>query len=162
MANTADQVEVVEPVYLFIYCSLLSSRSVCLCSVPVGSTVCAWLRSSGMTSFILITRDVAFSSSELGQCTYLVPEQNQEKLTLLDHNRFSGPHGIRGKSCQMGGKGFSEITTTTGPACILSSPEWARLIKNSLQINLRGGSPWFSGTKHNNTRKQHSCGTLIL
>lgn len=25
-----------------------------------------------------------------------------------------------------------------------------------------GGAPWFSGTKHNNTCKPHSCGTLLL
>lgn len=41
--------------------------------------------------------------------------------------------------------------------CSLGAPE----LKQT-DDEFKGGAPWFSGIKHNNTCKPHSCGTLFL
>lgn len=81
MTNTADTVEFAVPVYL-LYFNLfpikftvrLSLRCTCRCGSTCNPVaVFAWPRSLGVTSLILITQDVTFPSTELGQCTDRVP-----------------------------------------------------------------------------------------
>lgn len=81
MTNTADSVEFAVPVYL-LYFNLfpikftvrLSLRCTCRCGSTCNPVaVLAWPRSLGVTSLILITQDVTFPSTELGQCTDRVP-----------------------------------------------------------------------------------------
>lgn len=100
-----------------------------------------------------------FPSAELGQCTDWVPT-----LSKSSEPAASGSQQVQGgheeseeKICQKGGKGFSEITATTAPAarvpaCVVSSLEWARLIKNSLLINSRGISLVFWHTTQQHMR----------
>lgn len=67
------------------------------------------------------------------------------------------------------GKGYSKTTMTTTAATRTASFCLLRVVCSLGVSELKqsddefmGGSPWFSGTKHNNTCKPHSCGTLFL
>lgn len=116
-----------------LFYSLLSSRSVCLCSVPVAVV---W---HGPVFFQCSHSTCDISVLRTG-CNAQIWFLNKIKWSFrfLFRPSFRKATWDRRKKFQRGEKGFSEITLTTGPACILSSPERARLIKNSLQINLRG------------------------